>query len=96
MHFGGPVVLSAALTATVTITVTGEKDMRVTLKAAEYAVLLGLVGFWSLAFAAACLVSRECRTIRAELDAEGEAIDPVAKRMGRLCELHVEFFGGWE
>jgi hypothetical protein len=62
-------------------------------KALEYGRLVAGLFLWIGAFNAACLVSAQCRKIRAELAAEGEVIDPVRRILPKLDRLHAELFG---
>ncbi len=67
--------------------------MTTTLKFARYCTLVAQVGFWVAAFWTLCLVSAECRRIRAGLRAEGECIEPLKPVIEHLEVLHVELFG---
>lgn len=59
----------------------------------EYATLVTRLGCWLALFAAGCLVSAECRKIRAELREAGDTIDPVKPLVARLDALHADLFG---
>lgn len=55
--------------------------------AIRVAYLICKAAFWTVAFEAACLISAECRSIKADCLAKCEEIDPIAAIEAELDEI---------
>jgi hypothetical protein len=66
------------------------RDLDSLLLNAEYTTVVVRLILWSLAFRCLCLVSRECREIRADLFGRGANIDPIVRLVERANEIAAE------